>query len=105
MVSSDAAMAVTLFAAVASVAWSATVAWAYWLRHRFDVPPAANTAVIEHDRVARLEAAVDTLSIEIERIGEAQRFAVRLLEERLPAPLPTNARPQSLELGRAITPH
>jgi hypothetical protein len=105
MISSDAATTVAFFGAVASVAWAATVAWARWLKHRFDIPLARNPEAIEDRRIAGLEAAVDALSIEIERIGEAQRFTVRLLEERLPAALPTKARAQSPELGRVITPH
>jgi hypothetical protein len=39
----------------------------------------------EHDdRLARLEQAVDTIAIEIERIAEAQRFSAKLMNERLP---------------------
>jgi hypothetical protein len=35
--------------------------------------------------IQRLETAVDTIAIEVERISEAQRFTVAILAERLPA--------------------
>ena len=34
------------------------------------------------DRIARLEQAVDTIAIEMERIGESQRFLTKVLAER-----------------------
>jgi hypothetical protein len=43
------------------------------------LPPADDT------RLERLEAAVDAIAIEVERISESQRFTVSLLSERLPA--------------------
>jgi hypothetical protein len=36
----------------------------------------------EPDRLKRLESAVDTIAIEVERISEGQRFVTRLLSER-----------------------
>ena len=107
MIGSNAAITVTFFGAAASVAWSATVAWGYWLKHRFDTPPTPNRDGTFSDdaRLAQLEAAVDTLSIELERMGEAQRFTVRLLEERLPVSLPPKTRPIGSDPGRVITPH
>ena len=36
------------------------------------------------DRLERLEAAVDVIAVEVERISESQRFTVGLLSERLP---------------------
>jgi hypothetical protein len=43
------------------------------------------------ERLARIETAVETMAVEIERISEGQRFVTRLLAERekssaLPAP-------------------
>ena len=43
------------------------------------LPPADDT------RLERLEAAVDAIAIEVERISESQRFTVSLLNDRLPA--------------------
>jgi hypothetical protein len=34
----------------------------------------------------RLESAVDTIAVEIERISEGQRFVTKLLSESQPAP-------------------
>jgi len=82
-IGSDAAMAVAFFVSVASVAWSAAYAWGKWLaRPR---PPALPPGDAER-RLANLESAIDTIALEVERLGEAQRFTARLLEERLPAP-------------------
>lgn len=40
------------------------------------------------DRLARIEAAVDAIAIEVERISEGQRFTTKLLSERSAAPVP-----------------
>jgi hypothetical protein len=53
---------------------------------------AAAVAALPHDmmdRLARLDQAVDSIAVEVERIGEGQRFVTRLMGER-PAldPLP-----------------
>jgi hypothetical protein len=55
---------------------------ALWLRGSHPKPRAISSAV--EDRLERLEVAVDTIAVEVERISEAQRFAVTLLAERLP---------------------
>ena len=39
----------------------------------------------DDERMQRLETAVDTIAIEVERISEAQRFMVGLLSDSLPA--------------------
>jgi len=42
---------------------------------------------IDHrEEIERLQTAVDTIAIEVERISEAQRFTVTLLTNRLPSP-------------------
>ena len=40
--------------------------------------------VVSEDRFARLEGAVESIALEVERIAEAQRFTAKLLSERLP---------------------
>ncbi|MDP1891408.1 MAG: hypothetical protein Q8K55_11010 [Gemmatimonadaceae bacterium] len=48
------------------------------------------------ERLARIEAAVESIAIEVERISEAQRFTTRLLSDRgthLSAPSPTREQP------------
>ncbi len=85
-IGSNAAITNTFFASVASLAWSATVAWTQWLRHRFDRPSAPGSLgdLTESPRLRQLEAAIDAISVDFERMAEAQRFTVRLLDERLP---------------------
>lgn len=38
------------------------------------------------DRIARLELTIDAIAIEMERIGESQRFLTKILAERPTAP-------------------
>ena len=54
-------------------------------------------------RLERIEQAVDTIAIEMERIGEGQRFMTKLLAER-PSPQQI-AEPKSPQRDRTITPH
>jgi len=52
------------------------------------------------NRLNRLDGAVDTVAVEVERISEAQRFTARVLAERAGAPaIADRARPGP------ITPH
>jgi len=54
-------------------------------------------------RLERIEQAVDTIAIEMERIGEGQRFVTRLLAER-----PSQqqlAEAKNPQRDRTITPH
>ena len=54
----------------------------------------------DDDRMLRLETAVDTIAIEVERISEAQRFMVGLLSD------PTTARRSELAAPHRVnTPH
>ena len=55
-------------------------------------------------RLDRIEQAVDTIAIEMERIGEGQRFVTKLLAER-PSPPQQIAESKSLQRDRTITPH
>ena len=57
--------------------------------------------------IQRLETAVDTIAIEVERISEAQRFTVAILAERLPARAGERAgeTPVASAVKRANTPH
>ena len=50
--------------------------------------PREANARIDESRFARLEDAVDSIAIEVERIAEAQRFTAKLMSERLPDRLP-----------------
>jgi len=54
---------------------------AVWLRSS-RAKPVAESRI--EDRLERLEAAVDVIAVEVERISESQRFTVGLLSDRLP---------------------
>ena len=54
-------------------------------RTAFDINDSAVTADLagdQNDRLAHLEQAVDAVAIEVERIGEGQRFMTRLFTEK-----------------------
>lgn len=48
---------------------------------RRDAPASPSLAKIE-ERLGRLEAGVDAIAVEVERISEGQRFTTKLLAER-----------------------
>ena len=53
------------------------------------------------ERLSRLDNAVDSVAVEVERISEAQRFTTKLLAERAVAP----ALPEKGRAGGSTTPH
>jgi|SRR5205085_4418017 len=104
--STDAVEALAFFIGIASTAWAAAYAWGQWLKHRHDDDnPRAVQPNIDAERIARLEMAVEALAVELERIGEGQRYTVKLLEERLPRALNAGRSAQANEGGGVITPH
>lgn len=56
------------------------------------------------ERLTELERTNEAIVLELERIGEAQRFTAKLLAERLPPALPPRP-PRGAEPGRVATPH
>lgn len=56
-----------------------SVAWARRLTRRASAPPALPHESME--RIARIENAVDTIALEVERISEGQRFVTKLMSE------------------------
>lgn len=48
-------------------------------------PPAPAQMASIDDRLARVEQAVEAIAIEMERVGEGQRFLTKVLAERMPA--------------------
>jgi len=58
--------------------------------------PKADTKQLDDlgEQIARLQTAVDAMALEVERIGEGQRFAVRLMSREEPSlgRLPTSDR-------------
>jgi len=60
----------------------------------------APSPAMSEDRMMRLEAAVESIAIEVERISEGQRFTTKLLSENShPIPAPR------LAPGKFDTPH
>ena len=57
----------------------------FW--RRGSMPRQAGPPVENAERLARMEQAIDSIAIEIERISEGQRFVTRLMSERQPAAL------------------
>ena len=58
--------------------------------------------VVDEDRMARLEQAVEAIALEVERISEGQRFTTKLLADRAAAErLPVAPNPEP----RRVTPH
>ena len=62
--------------------------------------PPQNNAALEA-RLARIEEAVETIAVEIERMGEGQRFVTKLLAEGA-GKLPDGSKAPS---ARVVTPH
>ena len=72
------------------VASAATVGVLFrWFQHRermAELQGGGGNGVAGAERLERLEQAVEAIAIEVERVGEGQRYLTRVLEER---PLPT----------------
>jgi hypothetical protein len=73
------AVIVTSVAAFVGIGLGTRVLWRLGSRPKYAAAP-----LMDEDRLKRLEAAVDVIAVEVERISEAQRFTVGLLSDRLP---------------------
>jgi hypothetical protein len=67
---------------------SAVIFARMWFKHKekmagLGATPATNPGL--EARLARIEEAVDTIAVEMERMGEGQRFVTKLLAERASA--------------------
>jgi hypothetical protein len=78
-------VAVSLFGALASLAFAINAITRAWVARGRDEAKLANAAAtpLVDARLARLEQAVDAIALEVERISEAQRFTTKLLNEQL----------------------
>lgn len=68
---------------------AAVIALRMWLRHREKMAAlgAGHAASPDSDaRLMRVESAIESMAVELERIGEGQRFLTKLLSERSQAP-------------------
>jgi hypothetical protein len=65
------------------------IGFARMMLKRASTSPAPHTPVLNDmaQRLERVEGAVDTIALEIERISEGQRFVTKLLSESQPAPM------------------
>ena len=79
--------------------WAAVYGWGKWLHRPRPEPP--RDAFGRDLRLERMERALDAIAIEIERLGEGQRFTTKLLAE--PDRRPSSAAPPASP--RVITPH
>ena len=75
-----------------------------WIELRRAPTPVDESRVLEvladvRDRLAQLERTVDASAVELERIGEADRYIAKLVAERMPPAIPA---PRA---ERVITPH
>lgn len=100
----QAVMAVSFFGSIAIAIRSIAHVWG----KRLDAQNRAHDRDHEQltdsveQRLMRIEAAVDTIAIEVERISEAQRFAARLAVERDQRQV---ASPSKATDARTVTPH
>lgn len=66
--------------------------------------PQLARAPVDNERMARLEQAVDAIAVELERVGESQRYLTQIMSQRLPASNASSAA-SDVQRGRVITPH
>jgi hypothetical protein len=74
-----------------------------WIWRRSPARPIRDNALEGNPQITRLEQAVESIAIEVERIGEAQRFSAKLMSERSKEPVVERIRePKSQR--RVVTP-
>jgi hypothetical protein len=102
---SNAAITVSFFAALASIVWSASFAWARWLARPHREPPLEeqNRQFQVEQRLLGIEQAVQTIAIQVEGLVESQRIANRLHAEQQSDAAPPRRLPG--EYRRVDTPH
>jgi hypothetical protein len=101
MLMNDAAMTILGVSFFITVAVTVKSIAGIWMK-RIDARRSAMPLEAVDRRLERIEAAIDVMAVEVERIAEAQRFAVRLATERAPNGLPAAGRSPD---GRVATPH
>lgn len=58
-----------------------TVAWSLRMLHRLRRPVVPSLTSDDSERLSRIETAVDSIAVEVERISEGQRFVTKLMSE------------------------
>lgn len=62
----------------------AVIALRMWLRHKEKMATLHAAPSNMDERIQRLEHGMESVAIEIERVGESQRFLTKVLSERAP---------------------
>jgi hypothetical protein len=101
MLMNDAAMTILGVSFFVTIAVTVKSIANIWMK-RIDARRSAMPLHAVDQRLERIEAAIDVMAVEVERIAEGQRFAVRLATERAPNGLPAAGRHAE---GRTVTPH
>jgi hypothetical protein len=71
---------------IVAIGWPIARAYARRIDAQSSHPPLASDLSA---RLERMEQAIDSIAIEVERISEGQRFTAKLLAERVPAAPPS----------------
>lgn len=74
-----------------------------WERRLFDRAETGDERVLADGRMERLEQAVDAIAVELERVGEGQRFVTKLLADRSRTPTPPSPQPGTVRAVRPPT--
>jgi len=78
MQKNEALVAVMAFAMITAVLLPISLAFARRMRNNSSPPPQGMSAELD-ERLRRMEQAIESVAIEVERVGEGQRFATQLL--------------------------
>lgn len=91
-------VAAVIITALIVVGVSITMLALAWASRRTDRLKPQRLEAVE-ERLGRVEQAIDTVAVEVERIGEAHRFTAKLLTDRLER-LPSAPKPESAPTTR-----
>jgi hypothetical protein len=78
---------IVMFSMIPVVAIGVPIARAY--ARRLEGKPTASVPPDVAARLERMEQAIDSIAVEVERISEGQRFTTKLLADRVPLPAPS----------------
>lgn len=84
---------IVMFSMIPIVAIGMPIARAY--ARRLESKPTTAIPTDVAMRLERMEQAIDSIAVEVERISEGQRFTTKLLAERVAAPAPPSVTPDS----------
>jgi hypothetical protein len=77
---------IVMFSMIPVVAIGVPIARAF--ARRLESKPTTHIPSDVSARLERMEQAIDSIAVEVERISEGQRFTTKLLAERVPPPVP-----------------